>query len=80
MTDFVATFFTHSAALQFKRSLDRRGVTGQMAPVPRWLSSSCGTCVRFRLAEEAISSLPTAELEMLVQIEEDGHKAVIDNR
>lgn len=80
MADFVATFFTHYDAMQFKRSLDRRGVTGQMAPVPRWLSSSCGTCVRFSLAEEDISSLPTAELEMLVQIEEDGHKAVIDNR
>ena len=79
MADFVATFVTHYDAMQFKRGLDRRGVKGQMAPVPRWLSSSCGTCVRFSAAEEDISSRPTADLEMLVLAAEEP-RVVLDNR
>ena len=52
MHEYVATFHTHLAALMTSRALTSRGVRAQMMPVPRKLSSSCGTCVRY-LAEEA---------------------------
>ena len=55
MTRYIATFHTHLAALRSSRSL--RGIAAQMTPVPRKLSSSCGTCVRYE-AE-------TPELELL---------------
>ena len=43
--DFVATFHTHLSALMTERALKKAGFTARMAPVPRQLSSSCGTCV-----------------------------------
>ncbi len=51
MREYIATFHTHLAALMTSRSLTVLGVRAQMMPVPRKLSSSCGTCVRY-LAED----------------------------
>ena len=51
MKEYIATFHTHLSALLTSRALTGRGVKAQMMPVPRKLSSSCGTCVRY-LAEE----------------------------
>ena len=44
MERFVATFHTHLSALLSSRSLAGAGVKARLAPVPRSLSSSCGTC------------------------------------
>ena len=51
MREYIATFHTHLSALMTSRSLTSLGVRAQMMPVPRKLSSSCGTCVRY-LAED----------------------------
>ena len=45
MNDFVATFHTHLSALMTSRAIQGAGFEARMAPVPRKLSSSCGTCV-----------------------------------
>lgn len=45
MNQYVATFHTHVSALITSRALTALGVSARMAPVPRKLSSSCGTCV-----------------------------------
>lgn len=45
MSSFLATFHTHLAALMTHRALTRVGLEARMAPVPRKISSSCGTCV-----------------------------------
>ena len=45
MEQYVATFHTHLAALRSCNALKKAGVGGaKLAPVPRRLSSSCGTC------------------------------------
>lgn len=51
MNEYIATFHTHLSALMTSRNLTSLGVRSQMMPVPRKLSSSCGTCVRY-LAEQ----------------------------
>ena len=52
MSTYVATFYTHlSAQLSCKR-LRSAGCEARMMPVPRALSSSCGTCVRYEGEEE----------------------------
>ena len=43
----IATFYTHLGALRFSRKLEKLGNEAALAPVPRKLSASCGTCVRF---------------------------------
>lgn len=42
---YVITCHTHLSALLTCRSLKSHGIEAQMMPVPRSLSSSCGTCV-----------------------------------
>lgn len=57
MTRYIATFHTHLAALRSSRSLSGRGIAAQMTPVPRKLSSSCGTCVRYEAETPELSML-----------------------
>ena len=47
MKEYIATFHTHLSALLTSRSLSALGLEARMMPVPRKLSSSCGTCVRY---------------------------------
>lgn len=76
MTQYVATFHTHLAALRSCRTLQGTGVPGaRMAPVPRALSSSCGTCV-FYQGEDPLASLMDPDLEAVYQVEGKGYKLV----
>ena len=47
MTEKIATFHTHLGAIKFHKLLGSLGIDAVMMPVPRKLSASCGTCVRF---------------------------------
>lgn len=45
--NYIVTFYSHYAAMIFNRSLQDVSIKGVLRPVPRDLSSSCGTCVSF---------------------------------
>ena len=47
VSGYIATFHTHLSALLTCQSLTACGAAARMMPVPRKLSASCGTCVRF---------------------------------
>ena len=70
MDAYLATFFSHFGALRFGRQLRALGVDHALMPVPRRVSSSCGTCVRFT-AEALPPDLDTGDVERLFQ-ESDG--------
>ena len=75
MKQYIATFFSHFGAIRFQRLCTQLGWAAQLAPVPRSLSSSCGTCVLFQTAELAkndLGQLITPELEQLV-LDENGY-------
>ena len=57
MREYVATFHTHVAALMTSRSLTALGIRAQMLPVPRKLSSSCGTCVRYTAEDPNLNAM-----------------------
>ena len=57
MREFIATFHTHLAALMTCRNLNGKGARAGMMPVPRKLSSSCGTCVRYLADEPNLSAM-----------------------
>jgi hypothetical protein len=57
MREFIATFHTHLSALMTSRSLTALGIRAQMMPVPRKLSSSCGTCVRYLSDDPQLGSM-----------------------
>ena len=43
---YIVTFFSHFGAVRYKQLCDEQSISCRMMPVPRDLSSSCGTCVR----------------------------------
>lgn len=77
MRQYIATFFSHFGAVRFQHLCVERGWQAQLRPVPRSLSSSCGTCVVFQAAAlEDAESLQTPELEQLVLQCGDGYEIV----
>lgn len=77
MRQYIATFFSHFGAVRFQHLCVERGWQAQLRPVPRSLSSSCGTCVVFQAAAlEDAESLQTPELEQLVLQCDDGYEVV----
>lgn len=77
MRQYIATFFSHFGAVRFQHLCVERGWQAQLRPVPRSLSSSCGTCVVFQAAAlENADSLQTPELEQLVLQCGDGYEVV----
>ncbi|MBR2308949.1 MAG: DUF3343 domain-containing protein [Oscillospiraceae bacterium] len=66
MKEYIATFHTHLAALMTSRNLTALGIRAQMMPVPRKLSSSCGTCLRY-LAEDPMLSAMDEDVEAVYE-------------
>ena len=77
MRQYIATFFSHFGAVRFQHLCVERGWQAQLRPVPRSLSSSCGTCVFFQaVALENAESLQTPELEQIVRERENGYEVL----
>ena len=57
MKEYIATFHTHLSALLTSRKLTALSVRAQMMPVPRKLSSSCGTCVRYEAPDPCVGQM-----------------------
>lgn len=73
---YLATFYTHFGAVSCSRSLRGRGIHSIQMPVPRKLSSSCGTCIRFQTTEALEPLLEELALEDLdtVYLVEEGER------
>ena len=67
----IATFYSHFGAIRFKRSCETSGWNASVMPVPRNLSSSCGTCVRY---EGECPDVPAQEIEQIVVLTPDGYR------
>ena len=67
MREFIATFHTHLSALMSSRNLNGAGAKANMMPVPRKLSSSSGTCVRY-LAEEPRLNVLDEDVEGVYEV------------
>lgn len=77
--EYIATFFTHFDAICFSKELDVMGLDVKLMPVPRRLSSSCGTCVRFHFDGDPMP-LRRAAMEQLVETAGQDFISVWDNR
>ena len=69
--DQIATFHTHFGALTFQRRLKKLGDRAVMMPVPRALSASCGTCVRFTL-DFIPAAMSDEDLDAVYAVEDAG--------
>ena len=73
----IATFHTHLGALRFQKKLTRLGKEAALAPVPRKLSASCGTCVRF--AAEFDPKWSNEDMEAVYSVTDDGYSLTFKN-
>ena len=71
MNTYIATFFMHFGAIRYMKLCKAKGYEAVAMPVPRNLSSSCGTCVKYR-AEEPLYDNTHDEIEQIVQLGDDG--------
>ena len=76
MNDYVATFHTHLSAMRTCNRLLTLGVSARMAPVPRKLSSSCGTCLFYR-AETDQREQMDPDFEAVYQQESDTFRRIL---
>lgn len=77
---YIATFYSHFGAIRFKREAPE-GVTNiELRPVPRNLSSSCGTSASFEADESfTFTGDPTEEIEQIVAVTEGGYKTIYES-
>ena len=70
----VATFVSHFAAMRFRGLCQKAGWKVELMPVPRSLSSSCGTCASYvpGTAEELLPAGAKEDERELVAREADG--------
>ncbi|MBQ0017848.1 MAG: DUF3343 domain-containing protein [Clostridiales bacterium] len=71
MNTYIATFFMHFGAIRYQKICKAKGIEAVAMPVPRNLSSSCGTCVRYAAAEPVYDNSHD-EIEQVVECMEDG--------
>ena len=71
---YIATFYSHYGAIQFRKNCEKMHLEALVMPVPRDLSSSCGTCVQFESEGKFPDS--TEETEQIVRVEERGYVSI----
>lgn len=72
MEQYIATFFSHFGATRFKKKCIKNGLSAQVMPVPRSLSSSCGTCVKYSTSGNPVPEEHLQEMEQIVRIVSEG--------
>ena len=70
---YIATFVSHFGAIRFKKLCQKASWPAKVMPVPRDLSSSCGTCVRYEGTDFRPSEELPEEVEQIVQVTENGY-------
>lgn len=73
---YIATFFSHFGAIRYKKLCEEQGISARTAPVPRDLSSSCGTCVRCEGGYVTPSGVAAEEVDAIVAVEEGGYRVI----
>ena len=71
---YIALFYSHFGATRYAKLLKGAGWENRMCPVPRSLSSSCGTCVRWEGDAPCPEPSCPEEVEQIVQVLEAGYR------
>ena len=71
---FIATFFSHFGAIRFEKNCRDNNIPAKLMPVPRTLSSSCGTCVSYESDDYKTGVCITPEVEQVVEVLESGYR------
>lgn len=73
---YIATFYSHFGAIRFMKQCESKGYQAKLMPVPRGLSSSCGTCVSYEGDSYEVEQFAKDELEQIVCQQTDGYQVL----
>lgn len=73
---YIATFFSHFGAIRFADLLKEQNIIARLQPVPRNLSSSCGTSVQYEMAEPFPTGMVKDEIEQIFLVKKDNYEAI----
>ncbi|HHY09723.1 MAG TPA: DUF3343 domain-containing protein [Firmicutes bacterium] len=76
--EYIATFYTHSGAIKYRRHLKSKKIDVELMPVPRQLSSNCGIAASFTLTED-INFYISEDMEKLFKITPNGYELLYKN-
>ena len=65
---YIATFYSHFGAIRFKKLCEKEGIAVNVMPVPRTLSSSCGTCASYDSQDPCPLGSYMQEIEQVVEV------------
>ncbi len=76
--EYIATFYSHFGAIKFNKKCESLTWPSRMMPVPRALSSSCGTCVKYTALADSWCPFDAApdEVEQVVKITDSGYENI----
>lgn len=75
LVSYIATFFTHSGAVKYKRYMRQMGISVELLPVPRRLSSDCGIGAKFSTGRD-IKGLISEDIDKLFLAEKRGERLI----
>lgn len=62
--------------MRYRKICENRGLNAKEMPVPRTLSSSCGTCVSYEAIEPVMDEKYLDEVEQIVLVVSDGYEGI----
>ena len=77
---YIATFYAHFGAIRYKKQCEAAGLPAKIMPVPRSLSSSCGTCVSFESENDWPFPSHPDEIEQIVLTSDGGYHPVYQTK
>jgi len=75
MNKYIATFYSHFGAMTYFKAIKKQSIVAKLMPVPRKVSSSCGTCVWYEHVMAV--DLDDCELDCVYLEIHDGFDCVI---
>jgi len=77
---YLATFHTHFDAVKYHKYIREKGTMAVLKPVPRKLSSSCGSCVSFTSPNELpLEQIFTPDVERLYLVDGEDYVLLAEN-
>lgn len=73
--NYIVLFFTNSSAIKFARFIKNYDYIGELIPLPRKLTSSCGMGVKFHFTSD-LSEIISDEIEKIYAVEGNQYKLV----
>ena len=73
---YIVIFYAHFGAIRFKKLCEQIIIKAKIMPVPRDLSSSCGTCVLCEGELIAEQQIHQDEVEQIVELKENKYHLI----